>query len=152
MKVCVTSPGDVPSVTPLEYFDPNNPTHVLRYFSDPNQNGSDWTLYDGLTLKGVSTCCHYIVGGAFLNQVNGAYKYVSPGEYHSIANNTIQMKFDGTNTWYILDNSTATNLYYCSHPEIAIPPFENWVALPGNAPSPRVICSMIPSGLVWSTM
>lgn len=163
VKVCATSPGDVPSVTPLEYFDVSNPTHILRYFSNPNNNGSDWTLYDGTNLKGVSTCCHYIVGGAGIPQVNGAYKYTSPGVYQSIIYDgtpsgsitNIQMVYDsGSGRWNIVDatSSPATSLYYCDHPEIAIPPYENWQYAPGAAPAPRVICSMTPSGLVWSSV
>jgi hypothetical protein len=159
-KECGTSPADAPQVTPLEYFDPTNPSHSIRYFDN---GSSTWSLFEGTTQAATGTSDHYIVvrAGSTAPEVNGAYclTCVNPNncpDYTRVLDTTIVLGHNpGAARWEIRTSPTpgVGVIYFSNSTDSSVPPFDGWVraaAVAGDVP--LVLSSVVPSCVTWTLL
>lgn len=159
-KECETSPADPPKVTALEYFDPSNPSHSIRYFDN---GSSTWSLFEGTTQAATGTSDHYIVvrAGSTSPEVNGAYclTCVNPNscpDYTKVLDSSVVLGYNlGVSRWEIRTSSTPGEgvIYFSNSTDTSVPPFDDWVrAVSVSGDAPLVLSSVVPSSVTWTLL
>jgi hypothetical protein len=162
VKECSSSPGDPPQVTPLEYFDPSNPRHNIRYFDN---GSSTWSLFDGTTQVATGTSDHYIVVRAgdpavdspcdpVYSGVNGAYCLTCVIDqrplYTNVRHTTTTLGFN-VNRREIVTGGVLQ--YFNNSTDPQVPPFDGWTRAAGQTgDDPLVLSSVIPSCVTWTLL
>jgi len=154
-KVCASSPGDAPQVTPLEYFEPGT-ANSIRYFDN---GASTWSLFEGTTRMATGTSDHYIVVRA--PSVNGAYclTCVNPmncPDYTRVIDSAVILGYNMASSRWELRTSTTAGvgvIYFANSTDSSVPPFDGWVRVSGSDDdTPLVISSVIPSCVTWTIL
>lgn len=153
-KASTNSPGDPPTVSALEYFDPLNPTHVIR-FADTNE--SNWMIFDRTTPVAVGTSDNYIVSGSA--DVDGVFcltclTTLNVPDYTRILDMSIIMGFNSVNKRWEIRKQTSTSteevLFYSPSTNPSSPPSTGWMTSSNATCDLVVISSVVPSSVTWS--